>query len=169
MLPRTTIATLAVALAAGCTTLGLAKLQPGTSTEADVRAVLGEPAKTYAGPEGTRQLAYPQGPEGTQTFMVFLSPDGRLLRVEQVLSEEHFRRITLGATSAGQLERLLGPPWRTVDFPNKRAVAWDYVFRDTWGYMVDFSVMVGRDGVVTETAYVRRERGNNEGSGFSGR
>jgi hypothetical protein len=49
------------------------------------------------------------------------------------------------------------------DFPNKQAVAWEYVMRDNWDYMVDFAVMVGRDGVVTEKVHARRSRGD---SGF---
>ena len=150
-------------LAAGCTAIGVARLEPGRSSEADVRGALGEPAKVYTDPGGARQLAFPLGPQGTQTYMAFLGPEGRLVRLEQVLTEEQFRRIAAGTTSAAELERLIGPPWRTVDFPRKRQVAWDYVFEDTWGYTVDYSVMLDERGIVAGTVYARRERGNDNG------
>ena len=156
-------ALLAAFLLSGCAAVSLARLEPGRSTEADVRQALGEPARVYAAADGSRQLVFPSGPEGTQTHMAHLAADGRLVRLEQVLSEEHFGRISTGTTKAGEVERLVGPPWRMQDFPNLQATAWDYVFRDTWDYIVDFSVMVGRDGVVTDKVYARRPRGE---SGF---
>lgn len=155
------IATLAAVSLAGCAAVGLARLEPGKSTEADVRQVLGEPAATYASADGSRQLAFPRGPEGLQTYMAFVAADGRLVRVEQVLNEAQFARISSGQTTAAEVERLVGPPWRKQDFPNKQATAWDYVIRDSWDYTVDFSVMVGRDGVVTEKVHARRSRGDN--------
>jgi outer membrane protein assembly factor BamE (lipoprotein component of BamABCDE complex) len=160
----TPFAILGATLVAGCAAVGLARLEPGRSTEADVRQVLGEPARTFVNADGSRQLAFPRGPEGLQTYMAFVAPDGRLVRVAQVLTEERLARISPGQTTTEELERLVGPPWRRIDFPNKNAVAWDYVFRDTWDYTVDFAVMVGRDGIVTEKVYARRSRGD---SGFN--
>jgi outer membrane protein assembly factor BamE (lipoprotein component of BamABCDE complex) len=80
--------------------------------------------------------------------------------VEQVLTEEQFRRIARGASTRADVERLIGPPWRVMDFPNKRQVAWDYVFQDSWGYTVDFSVMFDERGLVAELASVRRDFGD---------
>lgn len=154
------IAVVGAALLAGCAAVQLARLEPGKSTEADVRQALGQPARIHDAPGGLRQLAFPSGPEGTQTHMAFVAADGRLVRLDQVLTEENFARLSPGTTTAAEVERLIGPPWRTMDFPNKGATAWDYVFRDIGGYVVDFSVMVGRDGVVTEKVYVRRFMGD---------
>jgi outer membrane protein assembly factor BamE (lipoprotein component of BamABCDE complex) len=150
----------AAAILAGC---AVGRLEPGRSTEADVRAALGEPARVYPVPDGTRMLAFPQGPAGTQTYMAHVTADGRLTRFEQVLSNDQFRRIERGTTTGAQLERLIGPPWRVMDFPNKKQVAWDYVFQDEWGYVVDFSVMLDERGIVAETAYARRESGRDGG------
>lgn len=159
-------ALLCALLLPGCTAVGLARLEPGRSTEVDVRQALGEPARSYANPDGSRQLAFPTGPAGLQTYMAFIAADGRLVRLEQVLTEEQFARISPGTTTADEVDRLVGPPWRMIDFPNKRAMAWDYVIRDTWDYTVDFAVMVGRDGIVTEKVHARRTRGDG---GFNGR
>ncbi len=147
-------------LLAACAAAGLPGLAPGQSSEAQVRQALGEPARVFDLPDGSRQLVFPKGPEGVRTYMAFVSPAGRLDRVEQVLTEEQFRRIARGASTRADVERLIGPPWRVMDFPNKRQVAWDYVFQDSWGYTVDFSVMFDERGLVAELASVRRDFGD---------
>ena len=35
-----------------------------------------------------------------------------------------------------------------MKFENLKSTAWDYIYKDTWGYCVSFSVMVGDDGRV---------------------
>lgn len=154
-----------VTVLAGCEAVGMARLEPGRSSESDLRAALGEPARVFTDADGSRQFVYPRGPEGARTYMAYLAPDGRLRRIEQALNDDTIRRIAIGSMDTTQLERLIGPPWRKVAFPNKRQVAWDYVLQDSWGYTVDFAVMVDERGIVAETAYVRRERGNDSGFG----
>lgn len=154
------LASLPVLMAGGCAIVAFARLEPGTSTEADLRRALGEPCCMHAGEDGTRQLVYPQGPEGLQTWMAWVSPDGTLVRLEQSLSSDSLRRIEVGSTTTAELERLIGPPWRKVAFPALRQVAWDYVVLDDWGYTVDFSVMVDERGVVASTVHARRETGD---------
>lgn len=150
---------LVAALLWGCSTLGIGRLEPGRSPEAEVRQALGEPALTLDGANGARQLVFPQGPAGTQTYMAFIAPDGRLSRLEQALTEDSFRLIAVGKSSRADVLQLIGPPWRTIDFPNKRQTAWDYRFRDAWGYVAEFSVMLDERGIVAETVTVRLERG----------
>jgi hypothetical protein len=153
------LALIATLLAACAFPWGI-RLEPGKSSEADVVEALGKPAKVFSDADGTRQLAFPRGPEGTQTYMAYLSPDGRLVRLEQVLDDAHIGRIARGTTTGAELERVIGPPWRTVDFSSKRQVAWDYVIQDSWGYTVDLSVMLDERGVVVETVHARRDPGD---------
>lgn len=161
---RTALAALAIgAMMAGCSVIAISRLEPGRSTEADVRAALGEPARTFQDAEGRRQLVYPQGPAGTQTYFATVTGDGRLVRFEDVLTEENLRRLSVGSTTADQVERLLGPPWRKATFERQRQIAWDYVIRDSWSYTVDFSVMFDERGIVASTASVRRETGRDGG------
>jgi len=158
---RTALLAVTLFALAGCGALSLLRLEPGKSTEADVRHALGEPARTFALDDGTRQLVFPTGPGGTQTYMAYLSSGGSLVRLEQALVEERFRRIVPGTTTAAEIERLIGPPWRKIDFPNKRQVAWDYVYLDSWDYTVDLAVMVDERGIVMETVHARRSRGDS--------
>lgn len=148
----------ALLLATGCATTALLNLQPGRSTEADVRRALGEPALTLPAGEGGRQLVYPTGPLGTQTWMAFLASDGRLVRLDQALSEDNMRRVGTGITS-DEVLRIIGPPYRRTDFPNLGQVAWDYRTQDPWGYYVEYSVMVDRRGIVASTVSVRLDYG----------
>jgi len=152
----------ALLLATGCAVMDFQKLAPGRSTEADVRRALGEPAMVLPAADGSRQLAFPTGPFGTQTWMAYVSAEGRLLRLEQALTDDNLQRVSRGI-SQDEVLRLIGPPWRRVDFANKRQVAWDYRFQDTWGYLVDYAVMVDERGIVAETVRVRidKEQGDS--------
>lgn len=145
-------------LAAGCAATAFLNLQPGRSTEGDVRRALGEPAMTLPAGEGGRQLVFPTGPLGTQTWMAFIASDGRLVRLEQALAEESLRRVSPGITS-DEVLRLIGPPYRRTDFPNLGQVAWDYRTQDPWGYYVEYSVMVDSRGIVASTVSVRQDYG----------
>ena len=162
MTPRIRFAlpALAALALAGCSTFGILGIEPGKSTESDLRRALGEPARTYPLPDGSRQLAFPTGPGGTQTYMAQVSANGSLTRMEQVLVDEKFRMVRPGTTTADEIERLIGPPWQKIAFPNKGQVAWDYVYRDTWDYLVDLSVMVDGRGIVQEMVHARRSTGD---------
>ena len=59
-------------LLAGCASYDGRGLQPGVSSADDVMALMGTPAMQWQDADGRRQLAYPRGPEGLQTFMAFI-------------------------------------------------------------------------------------------------
>lgn len=150
----------AVMMLAACSTLG--GVQAGAS-EADARHAMGAPAMELPASDGSRQLVYPTGPQGTQTFMVYVSKDGIVQRVEQALTDDTFHRISAGTTTGEDVRRMIGPPWRVVRFGNLRQDAWDYRFRDTWGYLANFSVMVDERGVVAGKVTARIESGRDTG------
>ena len=151
-------------LLAACSIHGHIGFQPGVSTEADVRRALGEPAAVIGADDGARQLAYASGPLGVETHMVVVGRDGRVERVQQVLTDDQFARIQPGRSTGEDVLRLIGPPWRRVPFENLDQVAWDYRFRDTWGYLANFSVMMDRNGIVASKFTARIEPGR----GFAG-
>ena len=63
------------------------------------------------------------------------------------LNDDIIARVSLGLTEQ-DVSSLLGSPYRRIRFDNLKSTAWDYRYRDTWGYWVDYSVMVGDDGRV---------------------
>jgi outer membrane protein assembly factor BamE (lipoprotein component of BamABCDE complex) len=147
---------LAASLAA-CVSYSGAGLMPGSATEAQVREGMGKPALEFANPDGTRRLAYPRGPLGTQTYMADIGTDGRLLAIRQVLNDDVFYRIQPGMTRDDVL-RTIGPPGDTMGFPLSGNYAWDYRFVDTWGYVAIFSVTFNREGLVVSKISQRIDR-----------
>ena len=63
------------------------------------------------------------------------------------LSDDIIARVVPGQGSE-EISLLLGKPYQRVKFENLKSTAWDYMYKDTWGYWVSFSVMVGDDGRV---------------------
>jgi outer membrane protein assembly factor BamE (lipoprotein component of BamABCDE complex) len=150
------VAVLAV-VAAGCASYGGASLNPGTSSEAQVRGLMGPPALEMRDPDGTRHLYYPRGPLGSQTYVADLAPSGVLKEMRQVLTDGVFNAIRAGWTEEEVL-RLIGPPREKAYFSNLKQTAWDYKFRDSWGYESILSVMIDTNGVVVSKFARRIER-----------
>lgn len=116
-------------LAAGCAGFDAGSLQPGVSTLPQIEAALGKPAMIWKNPDGSSQMAYPFGPAGTQTFMVFVGADGTFQRIIGVLNESQFGLVQTGMTK-DQVLRLLGPSgalW-TQTFPRTNTVAWTWLY-----------------------------------------
>jgi outer membrane protein assembly factor BamE (lipoprotein component of BamABCDE complex) len=147
---------LAVTLAS-CASYDGRGLRPGASTEAQLRQVMGEPAMEFTNPDGSRELAYPRGPLGHQTFMAHVSRDGIVQAIDPVLSDDVFNAIRPGMTQEEVL-RLIGPPRETMSFARSATVAWDYKYQDTWGYPAIFSVIFDRNGRVVSKTTQRLER-----------
>jgi hypothetical protein len=152
-----TLSFLVLALAAGCASYGGGGLRPGASGEAEVRGVMGPPALEMRDPDGTRHLYYPRGPLGTQTFVADLGANGLLVGMRQVLDDGTFNAIRPGLTEEDVL-RMIGPPREKAYFSNLRQTAWDYKFRDTWGYDSILSVMIDTGGVVVSKVTRRLEK-----------
>ena len=143
----------ALALSA-CAGFGGTDLKPGESRRADVIASMGTPAMRWQDPDGREQLAYPRGPAGTQTFMAFIAPDGRLERIEKVLDIEHFARIQAGKTDMATVLRLLGPvpPQNVVYFKARDELVWSWLFCDSFYLQAYFDVLFdGTTGIVRTT------------------
>lgn len=137
-----------------CAGFGGSDLRPGVSALSDVVASMGVPAMRWKDPDGREQLAYPRGPAATQTFMVFVGPDGRLERIEKVLDMEHFSRIQIGKSDMASVLRLLGPvpPQNVAYFRARDELVWSWLFCDSWSQQAFFDVLFdGTTGVVRST------------------
>ena len=93
-------------LMVGCDRVATGELQPGQSTVADLKLKMGEPASVNR--DGDKEIwEYPFGPEGTRTYMMTVNAQGTLEKIDQVLVEANFRRITPGMTIT-EVRRILG-------------------------------------------------------------
>jgi hypothetical protein len=144
---------LSVLLVSGCADYGGSNLKPGASTLPEVLASMGEPAMTWKNPDGSEQLAYPRGPAGTQTFMAYVGPDGKLQRIEKALENAQFSRIRAGMSKDDVL-RILGPSgsaW-TQTYSRRNELAWSWLFCNNWNAQEFFDVMFdATTGIVRST------------------
>jgi len=150
--------TLAVA---ACASVG--SLVAGQSSVDDVRRILGEPALSWRGPDGSQRLAYPRGPAGFQTLMVDLDATGQLRRVENVLDAAHFADVVPGMDKQ-QVLRLLGPsqPQWTIYFKARDELAWEWRYCDDWNSAARFDVLFDATREMVRSTLSIRESCNND-------
>lgn len=115
-------------------------LKPGVSTSTDVTQTMGEPKAVWKTADGrVEQMAFPRGPAGYVTFMVHFADNGTVQRVEQVLDEMHFARVTQGMTPEDVL-RILGPARSTNVFAAKNQLYWNYGYCSEHGKRMEYAV-----------------------------
>ncbi len=108
-----------------CATLRPPLASPG-QTEAEALAVMGQPTGRYALDQGRQRLEFAKGPYGRVTWMLDLSPDGRVVSVQQVLTAQNFDAVRNGM-SRDELLRLLGrPAARASEYMNRETWSWRY-------------------------------------------
>jgi hypothetical protein len=153
--PMKTLAPFVLALLAGCASYSGSGLEPGSATRDDVLRTMGRPDLELPDGGGGAELVYPHGPLGTETFIAHVDGRGVLTRVEQVLDDDHFRRIHEGQTR-DEVLRAIGPPGDRMRFGNGN-VAWVWRFIDTWGYLSEFNVSFNPAGIVVSKIAIRIE------------
>jgi outer membrane protein assembly factor BamE (lipoprotein component of BamABCDE complex) len=127
-------------------------LTPGVSTLDDVRRQMGKPETERVFDDGSRRLEYPRGPQGLNTYMVDIGPNGRLVAITQVLTAENFAKIRIGM-SEDEVRQLLGKPGQVAAFPLKKETVWSWKWLEG-GVTPEafFNVHFGPDGRVVTTS-----------------
>ena len=155
-----------------CASYSGSNLKPGVATLGDVIATMGEPAMRWQEADGREQLAFPRGPAGTQTFMVFIDAQSRLTRIEGVLTMDNFAKIKSGEMTQDDILKLIGPPqphW-TVYFKARDELVWQWLFCDSHSQMAFFNVLFdGTTGAVRTTMQSLADRHSGISSSFCGR
>lgn len=142
------VACLLVALLAGCAS---GSYSPGTlapgATQADATARMGQPTGRHALAGGGERLEFARGPAGRHTFMLDFGSDGKLTRIEQVLTEANFLQIEVGM-SADEVRKRIGRPGRVTLLTRQQHELWWYTFDSP--FCLVFTVSIDRDGKVAE-------------------
>ena len=148
-------------LLSACAGYGGSDLLAGTSTLPEIMASMGEPAMRWKEADGREQLAYPRGPQGTQTFMVYVGADGRLERIESVLDAAHFARIKPGVDQPTVL-RVLGPPppQLIAYFERRDELVWEWRFCDAANQLAFFDVLFDATTGIVRSTYQRPDYGS---------
>jgi hypothetical protein len=127
----------------GCVSYGGGGLKIGEADADAVQRSMGQPAAQWQAADGSRQLAFPRGPQGVHTFMVFLGPDGKLQRIENSLEPGHFARVQPGMGEQAVL-RLLGPvtiAQGDTYYARRNERVWEWRYCDEWNVLARFYVL----------------------------
>jgi len=150
---KTIIAAVCVVLLAGCASYAGSGLVPGRSTAAEVEAVMGPATDRRPGPDGETVLWFPRMPYGDGTYAARVGADGRLVAIEQRLTEENIARIERGRTTADQVLDLVGPPYRVDQFARMEREIWTYKMQ-VFPFPKALFVQLSPDRVVREVYYM---------------
>ena len=110
---------------AGCDYFAEKKLVVGQHTEQDVRALMGVPDMIWEEESGAKKLEYPRGPMGTQTYFVYIGPDGKYLGMERALVEANFAKVKVGM-SQDDARRILGRQTEVTPYVLAREDVWSW-------------------------------------------
>ncbi len=127
------------------------KLKVGASTGFDVRDVYGKPSSEWKEPDGSTVWMFVKGPMGYQTYKATIGADNVLKSIDQVLSDPHFAKVQKGMSQA-DVERVLGKPGESVDFPLKKERVWSWRYEASPSLKRQFHVHFDVNGQVTETS-----------------
>ncbi|MFN5099755.1 MAG: hypothetical protein ACK5D0_06010 [Burkholderiaceae bacterium] len=112
-------------------------------------ASMGQPEREYE-VDGISVLHYPRGPAGSHTYFVYLGKDGRVVKSEQVLTEERFNRIRSGMTK-DQVIGVLGVTRITMGLARQRGYVWFYRYENV--SCKSFIIEFAPDDIVRSTYY----------------
>jgi hypothetical protein len=165
-----TASTLAAALA-GCASYSGSGLHPGRSTQADTKAIMGEPAAVHRTPGGAayaESWEYPRGPLGRHTFMARFDGGGRLVAIDQVLTVSEVAKLKPGEATRDDVRRALGRPG-LVSMTRNGGEWWDYAAQALDVPMRKIRIVVSFDarGILTSAgeSYDPEEFNPNGGAG----
>jgi len=145
--------------AAGCASYR--DLTPAQSTLADVEATLGAPAeRRQVGAE--TWLYYPQQPYGRKVRVARVSSDGKLIAVEQRLSEEYIAKLIPNQSSQEDVLALFGRPYERLNVPRMERDMWTWYMRQYGTLKATLNVQMSPDGVVREI-YVLDDNDTRDG------
>jgi hypothetical protein len=159
---------IALIFIAGCASFDGRGLVPGQSSEADVIAVMGEPAQTLQRPGGGKLLYFSRLPLGREIYKAAIGADGSLRSLEQILTPANIRGIELDKATKEQLRELLGPPYRVTRAPFKPHDVWEYQWRIVEDRRILWIAFTD-DGVVREVIEMHDYQSDPPSGGRKGR
>lgn len=118
-------------------------------TQDQLVAQMGQPDKVRPIASGTR-LEFPRGPMGHHTWFVDVAPDGKILKSEQVLTEDNFNRITPGLTQ-DEVSQILGRASHIQGLGRARGEVWSYRYENQFCQW--FQVEISKEQKVRSTGY----------------
>ncbi len=145
---RAWAAVVGAAVLFGCASYSGSSLVAGSSTEADILALMGPPDEKLKLDNGESVWFYPRW-VGRQTYAITVGADGRFRSSVQRLDRTYIDQIRRDTWTTKEVRALLGPPYQVTRFERQQRDVWTYrwqEFSDRRLLHVQFSY----DGVVRE-------------------
>jgi hypothetical protein len=146
------LAVVMVGVLSGCAADTGRGLVPGQSTEAQVEALMG-PSMDRRQKGGETVRFYRRS--GRDNLAARFGADGKLIALEQRLTEENVALLKPDRSRAEDVRDLLGPPYRISKYPLSQREVWTYPMPPIAGivYPRILNVEISADQVVRELKY----------------
>jgi len=108
-----------------CDIVNLPEIKPGITTQAEVRARMGEPSFIHWNDDGSATWEYSRQPAGTNCYMISFGPNQVVSKMEQVLDDANYGKVRPGM-SKDDVRRLLGAPGSKTPFTNLGEEIWEW-------------------------------------------
>ena len=148
---RLAAACMLAVLVAACASPAFEK--PGAA-RADVVARLGLPARTAPLDGGGERLLYSAQPLGRTVYHLDFDAQGRLARVDQVLTLARLQSIPLNQWTAIDVQREFGPPALVERVARFDGDVWTYRFLDDFNNERLAHIHIDRTGVVRSILFM---------------
>lgn len=134
---------LGAVLLSGCANMNTV---PAGTPLADVIKKYGKPDTICKNADGTERLIWSGQPYGQFSWGGTIAKDGKVIKIEQVLTDEQFEVLSVGKWSAKQVECQFGPPANTYGIAKGNEIVWAYRYKqyDVWPSLM--YVYMGADG-----------------------
>lgn len=135
------IAALLAGCAGGWSAYGPGPLRPGDSASA-LRQRMGPPTEQLRRADGGERWVYARGPMGRHTWMIDVTPDGRVGGWFQALEPSRFATIVRGMSEA-DVRAAIGPPGeqRRLALEGRRLLSWRYPTYDCLMFTVTLNAI----------------------------
>ena len=117
-----------------------------------------QPAATRTVANGETWRYFPNQPFGRKVMVERVAPDGKVIAVEQRLSEEYIARLALNHSRKEHVLELFGPPYETAVYPRMDREVWSWHMRQFGVIPVGLHVQMSPDGVVREVLLLDEQR-----------
>ncbi len=124
--------------------------QPGADQTALI-ARFGPPKEVYDLPNGDKHLLWPTRPLGETTVGAEISPDGKLVSLQQLLTEQNFARVIVGQWTKHDIQVNFGLPEETAYFPLMKREVWSYRYMETNVWYKLYHFYFDDQGIVRQT------------------
>jgi outer membrane protein assembly factor BamE (lipoprotein component of BamABCDE complex) len=121
----TATASAIIAVLPGCDYVNMQEMKPGITTQAEVRARMGEPGFVHWNDDGTATWEYARQSNGTNCYMITFGSNQVVSRIEQALNDANFGKVRPGM-SKDDIRRLFGAPATKQVFNNLREEIWEW-------------------------------------------